>query len=451
MHHRRMFYNVAVTSSYVITAPIIALDESRFKDLIWKSCATVISETPSLAVIPDDETAVYPSLVRLPEIDLERCVIFEENISVRSSPCGNANNTLELDKFLQRQHNMSFSTDAPWWKLFILNARLKKDAIDFSACFIYSHSIGDGMSGVAFHAKFSEAITIHFLLHAPPIDSKVLTSSKPLLPPQEGLNPFPVSILFILKTLINEFWPSKPDPTLWAGNVIKMPLISRYRSIRIPKDNTTNILALCKSHGVTITVFLQELVAKSLFRLLPEKYTVLRSVIAVSTRRWMNGAVRDDDMGLFVTALLKMHHRASVSDTLQVDWEQILQSKLELQRFIDTNGKNIFTGLFFLLKNWHKYLQAQVGKNRSLSFEISNLGTPHRLDRAKNENVKVHSGEMLFSQTISVIDSAIEISAVTGGDGCLAMGFSWQEGVVEEEIIVHLSRDIEKYLRGQRD
>jgi hypothetical protein len=441
-----MFYNVAITNSYVVADGSIGSDEGLLRNLIWKSCAIVISETPILAAIPDDETAISPSFVRVPIINLENCVLFTETNFNQQIVPENVNDNLELDEFLQRQHNMAFPVGEPWWKLLILNVRTGQGTLGFTASFIYSHSFGDGLSGVAFHMKFEEALAAQ-LPHLPStFDLKVSSSSKALLPPQEALNAFPVSILFILKIMLNEYWPSKPNSALWTGSVRKMPLISRYRSIRISKGNTARLLALCKSHGATMTVFLQELVAKALFQILPEHYTTLRSVVAVSTRRWMDGAIKEDDMGLFVTAMPKMHRRPTISDELEIDWKQTLQSKINLQKFLTTKGKNILTGLLFLVKNWHKYLHDQIRKPRSLSFEISNLGVFPELAQARERDIKVSSREMLFSQTISVIDSAIQVSVVTGGDGCLAVGFSWQKDVVEERIIAHLSQAIESYL-----
>lgn len=44
-------------------------------------------------------------------------------------------------------------------------------------------------------------------------------------------------------------------------------------------------------------------------------------------------------------------------------------------------------------------------------------------------------GKMVFSRCAFVSGSAISTSVVTGGDGCLVLGFSWQEGIVEEELV----------------
>jgi hypothetical protein len=453
MHHHGMFYNVAITTTYTATIAGVMLHEGMLKDLVRKSCAAVISETPILAVIPDSEVAITPYLLRLAHLDLDKCITFHSSNHTEDS--GNKIDhdglSLDLDNILQRQHNTPFCVGDPRWKLLIFNMRIAQDVAEFTASFIYSHSIGDGLSGIAFHMKFRDALASQPLsVNSEPLNSNVSTSRKPLLPPQEALNPFPVSIWFILKTAFNEYWPLvKPDRTLWTGSVKRMPLVSRYKSIRISEENTTAVRALCRQHDATITLLLQELVSQTLFTILPKKYTSLRSVVAISTRRWMNGKVQDDDMGLFVTALSKTHYRQSsrASGEAIVDWNEILQAKHGLHRFLRSNGKNIPTGLLFLLGNWHKYLQGQIGKHRSLSFEISNLGVFPKLDHVNGNRIDVSSGAMLFSQSISVIDSAIQISVVTSSDGFLAIGFSWQEDVVGEVIIESLAQSIQQYLQ----
>lgn len=55
---------------------------------------------------------------------------------------------------------------------------------------------------------------------------------------------------------------------------------------------------------------------------------------------------------------------------------------------------------------------------------------------------------MLFSQSASACSGAIKVSGVTGRDERLALGFSWQEGVVDdgtvERLVAKLLEEIEE-------
>ena len=42
---------------------------------------------------------------------------------------------------------------------------------------------------------------------------------------------------------------------------------------------------------------------------------------------------------------------------------------------------------------------------------------------------------MVFTQSVNVFGCAISTSVITGADGCLVLGFSWQRGVVEDSLM----------------
>jgi hypothetical protein len=42
---------------------------------------------------------------------------------------------------------------------------------------------------------------------------------------------------------------------------------------------------------------------------------------------------------------------------------------------------------------------------------------------------------MVFSQSANVTGPAFEVSVATGGDGCLTLSVSWQQGVVDDAFI----------------
>lgn len=70
---------------------------------------------------------------------------------------------------------------------------------------------------------------------------------------------------------------------------------------------------------------------------------------------------------------------------------------------------------------------------------------------SENENDYDHDklkiGRMVFSQSAGVIGCAVKVSVIMGGDGCLVLTFSWQEGVVEDGLVGEVMGMVEREVR----
>lgn len=75
----------------------------------------------------------------------------------------------------------------------------------------------------------------------------------------------------------------------------------------------------------------------------------------------------------------------------------------------------------------HRWFGEKLGRQRLSAFELSDVGKLGPLKR----QVDYRIGSLLFSQSASACSAAVKVSAVTGRDERLALGFSWQEGVVD--------------------
>jgi hypothetical protein len=76
------------------------------------------------------------------------------------------------------------------------------------------------------------------------------------------------------------------------------------------------------------------------------------------------------------------------------------------------------------------------------AFELSNVGPSFTTQRGSNVEIE----SILFSQSASACSAAIKVSAVTGQNGRSALGFAWQEGVVETEIIKNIKTIVKEEL-----
>lgn len=445
MHSKHMFYNVGLTASFQVQLCAQTKDrEVDFRKRIHAACASVILHTPNLAATVSDELSLKPRFIHLSELDMNSCIFIHED------PIP------DLDAFLEKQHNIPFPRKAPMWRLHIFHVTQKQESIEFLATFIFHHALGDGFSGLVFHRKLAAALAEQTQEDEDgvPSDPSLSPSGSvrqypysPVPPPLEELHSLPVTIPYTLNMICQHLWPHRRKQAFWAGNAISLPLISRFKSLQISASQTSKILNACRMYKTTVTAFLQELVAHILFMILPSNYYVLESVVAVSARPWIREGIEDDTMGLYVTSTFKTHTRPPQQSqgsehAAAFNWEEARISTQNIQSFLKTQGKNNWLGLMKrYMKNIPKFLDSRVGKARELSFEISNLGVFDL--QASNHPETVDIEQIVFSQTISAIDSAIQISVVTVKKN-LSIGVSWQEGIVAEELIL-------RFIDGMKD
>ncbi|KAL1955939.1 hypothetical protein VTO42DRAFT_7924 [Malbranchea cinnamomea] len=441
-NHLGFYTNVAVTATYTLPATC----SLPLRAYIYKVCETLIGQHPILSAIPVDEDTRAPYFARLPAIDLDRCVSFEEwKAPADSEPARDA----ELDELLTAQHRSPFAgLTLPFWRLCVRTD--PGNPTQFTAAFVFHHAIGDGGSGMAFHRTFLDALggAISSSLTSSDVKSVIPAPQTPLLPNVEELHPMPLSIFFLLSVIFREkLWRRARDPALWTGGKIATPLETQVRHVVVSKRDTTAFKDLCRKNQTTVTAALQVLIASALFRNLPAQFSKLHCNGAISSRRWLRGdAVTDDSIGVWVQDFDEVYQRSRVcrpdSDGVQFSWAEAQRSKRTLDRILSSQGKN---AKMYLLKYVNDYqndfFRPKLGKDRDGSFEVSNVGVfrptaaPSKEEAGRDGQDGPRIGRVVFSQSANVVGAALETSVVTGCDGCLVLAFSWQKGVVEEDLV----------------
>jgi hypothetical protein len=102
-------------------------------------------------------------------------------------------------------------------------------------------------------------------------------------------------------------------------------------------------------------------------------------------------------------------------------------------------GGDMPVGYLAFIQNQHHWMLQKLGRKRMSTFELSNVGSSSASRRASNFEIQ----GMLFSQSSSACSAAIKVSAVTERDGRLALGFTWQEGAVEADMIEGVKRALQ--------
>ncbi|KAL4924021.1 uncharacterized protein BDV17DRAFT_275617 [Aspergillus undulatus] len=434
-HPLRFYMNVCLTANY-------SLPESYslpLKDYVYKAVETLIGQHPILSAIPLGEDTEEPYWVRLPEIDLAQPIAFQKPAQSLTLD----EHDSELQTLIETQHDSGFTVPEPYWRLLVLAD--DESSRNFSAVFVYHHALGDGTSGKAFHRTLLQALRGAASLQ-PEEAKQVVTSPKtPLLPNLEVVHPLPISIPYLFKTLWKELVYNKPDSKLWAGGPFQLPLKTHVRFLTLSAAQTSTLVKVCRDHDTTVTCAVETAIARSLFAHIPEKYTRVAGSVPITQRPWLPDTVTDESMGVFVQEHPEIFSRKAVTSK-DFPWAEAKRARKLLKKELAKESKDTSVGLFKFVKDYRKGLcESKIGKERAATFELSSLGV------VKAENVGDESvpqlGRVIFSQSASVTGAAIEFSAITGPDGCLALSASWQPGVVEDGTVQVVVDTLRKELR----
>ncbi|RHZ63002.1 hypothetical protein CDV55_104709 [Aspergillus turcosus] len=377
-HHLGFFNNVGVSVQYKrseSSSPAI----TDLRGLIYAAAGDVIRKHRILFAIPVNEGAPDPYFASLPSIDLNRTITFLN----QSQP-----------------HNTDFKAEygtLPFWRLIILQS---PGGTEFTASFIYHHAIGDGVSGLAFHHAFRNALEAASASSLPGYKVEniiVPDENTSVLPPLEGLHPLPINPT-----------PSHPPTTLkeWTGNPIHIPCKSRWASFYLQPSACKAFVQECKE------------------RKLPRE-------------------VVDNAIGTYFDATRVQFTRtdqtppdSNVLDVLS-GAQHVSNSINDYLGNVSPSGEPYTSvAVFKTIPDVSVAFNSMLGKPRDAAFEVTNVGlfSPATTPQTA-EDARWQVGNVLLSRS-----SAVPGAAVTGGNGNMALGFSWQEGVVEDGFMDNLAK-----------
>ncbi|KAJ5952935.1 uncharacterized protein N7479_011348 [Penicillium vulpinum] len=437
-HQIGFYLNVAVSATYFLPETFVL----PVKDYVYQACEATIAEHPSLSAIVADDQTQDPYFVRLPEIDLDQVVSFQDRKPglLCTEADGEPAPDLDLQTLLATQHNLPFRTPNAFWRLCILLDI--EDERQFTAAFVYHHAIGDGTSGKAFHQTFLRALGA---IDSPDQTKSIIKSPRlPLLPSIEHVHSMSLSLPYLAKKIFQAKIYSRRPTGLWTGSKVLVPSQTRLRLLPFSKLLVSTVRDRCRKEGTTITALLQTIVARSIFAHIPPEFTRLACTGALSSRRWLPDVITDESMGVWVQDYEETYSRAAVTlSDGSFPWTEARRSRKTIQSVLKMEGKNASTSLLQFVDDFQEELcLSKVGKDREKSFEVSNVGV---LDPQTNTDMPSIKG-MVFSQSASVMGNAIEVSAITGGDGCLVLAVSWQQGVVEADLVNEVVESIKQDL-----
>lgn len=391
----------------------------------------MVAKHPSLSAVPVGELSA-PRFVLLPYIDAEKVVTFARSEIDRDRDQESYSQSI-LDEVVRAQHNAPFQHESPlqpFWRLTVLEHT--GDTSSFTLCFCFHHALADTRSSLVFLQDLE-----HALSHpASTSTSTILVpSGAPLLPPMESLHDFPLTQDF----LSQQQAPCEPSPEIWSGQPQILPVKTNFASLWLSIIPTRRLVQISREQGSSLTGALMSVLAESCFQVLPPSYTKINGDCAISLRDFLPAPITATSMGCYVGSFSQSYNRDSSSI-----WEDARRTKAKIRDIVANGAPDIPSTYLKHIPDMEAWFNGKFGKRRAAAWEISNVGP---LAKLEGDDQAYRMESLLFSQSSSACSGAIKISVATGRDGRLSLGFTWQEGIVEDEVARDFMRRVNELIQ----
>ncbi|KAI0815794.1 hypothetical protein GGR55DRAFT_362584 [Xylaria sp. FL0064] len=353
--------------------------------------------------------------------------------------------------------------------------------IDISFCF--HHAYADGRGGYIFHGDLQRALNNaarpaelrNHILHLP---------TPPVLPPPMGtLIPFSLSWGFILRMVCSEILSALPVPLSlrrllglelneadipWTGAPIdgSNPKIHIRTLFKIEDEvQLKGILAQCRNHKSSLTGLLHALIARSLARHVKDR--AFRSMTPISLAEYADPNIAgltftpSETIHCLVTGLSSDHDLDAVqrlqrsqgekdvpvSDDAAV-WAFAQDMTAHLRAKTSSLPRDDILALSGLIGDWHEFFRKKFGKPRDGTWELSNLGSLSAADAGISgpEN----GGPWFINHAIFTQGNAISAALNINVAGVVGHGIhvtvSWQDGIVDVDLVSRLTSDLQAWV-----
>lgn len=402
---------------------------------IYQALAICIEQHPILTAIiknPESERAFYE---RVPFLNLAEHVLHCQKHDTEL-----AEDDL-IENVLPSMLDHKWRKDIPRWKLFIEPILDNQWLMSFAFC----HSIGDGMSGIAFHRSFLNALEA---TESPVSTKTVVQSSTGLLAAAfDTKERLPVSWPYLLTPLL-AVYVSNPvaislglraaastvDHGTWTGSNMFYTKDHFRTGVKIMSFEAAllrKILDIAKFHNTKLTAVIHGLIIKAMSRHVSSEAvttTNLVSQTAVNMRGSVNAS--NDQMGLFVSGFYDIHPLDVEPSPLATNasfWSAASTMTRDLSLCVGSLQDHPI-GLLQYLPNVRSWTLSKPGLSRDCSYEVSNLGAFIPISAI---NKKVSISKMFFAQPANVVSAPLVFNIVSVAGGDLVCAVTWQVGALD--------------------
>lgn len=269
-----------------------------------------------LCMVIRDAHTEKPFYERVPHIDLEDHVsIVKNNLPSEELPA--------IENVLAPILDEPFPSGIPPWKIVIL-------PLQSSLCFVafaFSHAIGDGPPGAAFHRKFLTACKDSSRMNMPAM-RVVKTPDMQLPNPFDIAERLPISWVYLLAPLIISLLPtfitkffglqatvSTINANTWTGSLVSNDPQGSRTMIKVRENNAAHLeraLVMARKHDAKLTGTMHQLIVRALSKTIPNpNITDFVSQTPINMRRSIG--MSNEEMGNFASGNYMVYPRLDSS------------------------------------------------------------------------------------------------------------------------------------------
>lgn len=393
---------------------------------------------PYLSVVVKDKHTEKPTYEGVSSINLQDHIsIIHDNDS--------HGEMATLQKILPPILDRPWPADIPPWRIVVLPLAAP-DGSSVTRCFIafaFSHTLGDGMVGPAFHRAFLDAWRQNtgtdekrsFLVTPP---------TRTLPAPFDTPERLRISWKFLLGPLIAVYLPkflagilglraaaSTVNAGSWTGSRVffdPAAFHSRVRLFEIEAPILQNALRVSRNHDAKLTATVHQLIVRALSKAIPNRdITNFVSQTAVD----MRGSIDTPGYtwGLFVSGHYEviprlMHVTPTLSDEMWAAASSMTKKFAECA----TRLQDQSIGLLRYAPSIRNWTLGKVGQPRDGSYEVSNLLAFDDTDGGASHKYKIT--KMVFAQPANVPSAPLVFNIISVKGGSLVCAVSWQAGAL---------------------
>ncbi|CAI7627204.1 unnamed protein product [Penicillium glandicola] len=435
------FYNALVIAA-VYETPSENIDVNSAHSFLapLRHC---IGKYPYLSVIVKDKHTEKPAYEAVSSIDLHNHVSI-----THADEASSDDKTATIQKILPAILDRPWPADIPPWRIVVLPLASPQDST-VTRCFIafaFSHTLGDGMVGIAFHRTFLDAWRQTIGMEEK--TSFLVTPPSQTLPaPFDTPERLPISWKFLLEPLIAVYLPkfiakilglrasaSTLDAGTWIGSPIffdpAAALQSRVRLLEIEAPLVQKALQVSRSHNTKLTATVHQMIVRALSRAIPSPDVTnfvsgtpvdMRASIGTPGLTW----------GLFVSGHYEVHPRVPNVTEPALSEEMWVAASLITQKLAECGARlqDQAIGLLRYIPSIRDWTLGKIGQQRDSSYELSNLLAFDNMDDGADQKCKVV--KMVFSQPGNATSAPLAFNIISVKGGSLICTVSWQSGALD--------------------
>ncbi|KAK5137433.1 hypothetical protein LTR08_009012 [Meristemomyces frigidus] len=377
-------------------------------DAFFPALRQCIDRHPILSTAIKSADSKTPQFVRPSQLDLRRHIRVKGVVNTTAPEEANL-----VKEAIVECHDRIFrhSDLAPPWDVTVvpLGSDQDRGAMRLLVLLSYSHSHGDGTSGLGFHGTFLRA------LQNTPFTSKTdqsaiyETSDRPLLPAFDQVAHLKVSWSCLLGVGLYDSLPiflrtslglqpmSPVTPNSWVANPVSYDVTAHLTGLEIllmENVTVTKLLTACRAHNARMTGLLHHLIVRSLRRAVA-KHSVeptfrnqacdIVAATPLNLRHLVPGWAGPAEMAMAVTEMMELFPAISpknatassamdtpgglINDSL---WSGAKETGAKLAAAASTLQDQP-TALLRYIPDFRSWMVGQVGKRRDCSYELSNI------------------------------------------------------------------------------